>query len=392
MAKWTARRLNRDRRALSKLASVSLAILLLTVGSIAVIILISLDDSSGFDHDAQSRAPRLFLNATDGDDYIQLTWNSIPWDSEFGFTVFNISRAYDGHDSTFVDSVDINQTSYADHSVSSYRSCLYFIKAIPALKFQNPSNSDFIWVEGQSNWTSLGKRASSAPLELAIRPMDEKVSLTWKAPTEDGGHWVNSYAIYRGISTEDLSLVGNFSASSIYYGDEYRDLGLTNHLSYYYAVSANNSIAESNRSNVISVTPLPAPLLSMKRLSSETDYYHQLLQINWSSSQDPMLTVTGYKLYLRPEYQVEMYLIGSYNASGPFGSLVNLTYPHDSGMLYMAVEYQDHNTSYSEPVVALIAHPMDGPIGNEWSTLLIILVLGIGILMGIGAILWKKRK
>lgn len=358
-----------------------------------MIILTSQDDSSGFNHEAQRRAPRLFLNATEGDDHIQLTWNSIPWNSEFGFTVFNITRAYDGCDSTFVGSVDINQTSYADHSVSKYRTCFYFIKAIPALKFRNPLNSDFISVEGQSNWTSLGKRASSAPLGLSVRPMDGKVSLTWDAPVEDGGHWVTSYFVYRGISSENLSLVGNFGGNSIYYGDDYHDLGLANHLRYYYAVTANNSIMESNRSNIVSVTPLPAPQLSAKRISPETEYSYQILQINWSMDQDPVLTVIGYKLYLQQTNdQADLFLVDEYNASGPFTSLTNLTYPHQSGILVMAAEYQDHNISYSEPVPAILLSPMDGSIGVDWSIPLVLLILTIGALASVITVLIKRRK
>jgi hypothetical protein len=358
-----------------------------------MIILTSHDDSSGFDREAQSRAPRLFLNATEGDDHIQLTWNSIPWYSEFVFTVFNITRAYDGCDSTFVDSVDINQTSYADHSVAKYRTCLYFIQAIPALKFRNPLNSDYIWVEAQSNWTSLGKRASNAPLGLAVRPMDGKVSLTWNAPVEDGGHWITSYFVYRGTSTENLSLVGNFGANSIYYGDDYHDLGLTNHLTYYYAVTANNSIMESNRSNIVSVTPLPAPHLSVKRISPETEYFYQILQTNWSLDQDPMLTVIGYKLYLQQTNDhADLFLVGEYNASGPFTSLTNLTYPHQSGMLVMAVEYQDHNISYSELIPAILLSPMDGSIGFDWSIPLVLLILTVGALAGVIAVLIKRRR
>jgi hypothetical protein len=395
MGKWNSNHLNQDRKATGKLPTVLLVLLLLTVGSIAAVLMLSWDNPLRKIDDPQSRAPRLFLNATEGDDHIQLTWNSIPSDSEFGFTLFKIYRAYDGQNYTLIDSVEINQTSYADHAVARYRTCWYLIHATPDQKFQNPSDSNFVWVECQSNWTSLGKRASSAPLGLAIRPMDGKVSLTWNAPMEDGGHWVTSYSIYRGTSSENLRLVGNFGANSIYYDEDYRDLGLTNHLTYYYAVSANNTLAESNRSDLISVTPLPAPQLSAKRISPETYSYfsNQILQVNWSMDQDPMLTVVGYKLYLQQTNDHnDLFLVGAYNASGPFASLINMTYPHASGILVMAVEYQDHNISYSEPVLAILQWSIDGPIGLDWSVFLIILILAIGIPIGIVAVLWKRWK
>ena len=132
-------RLNRDTRAMSKLAVVSLVLLLLIVVSIAVIIQLSHNGPLGHDH-PQSRAPRLYLNATEADDHILLTWNSIPQDSEFGFTVFEIFRAYEGQGWTLIDSVDINENSYADHNVTRYRTCSYLIHAIPRQNFQNPSN------------------------------------------------------------------------------------------------------------------------------------------------------------------------------------------------------------------------------------------------------------
>jgi hypothetical protein len=76
---------------------------------------------------------------------------------------------------------------------------------------------------------------------------------------------------------------------------------------------------------------------------------------------------------------IGLHLIGVFNSSLESPFLVDLKFPHQSGMLYMVVEYQDRNISYSDPFPAIISAPVDGPIGNDWAGILILVSLVIGV-------------
>ena len=90
----------------------------------------------------------------------------------------------------------------------------------------------------------------SAPQNLKATAGDAQVTLSWSAPSSDGGSPITNYKIYRGNvqgGETPLTTTGNVLA--------YTDTAVTNGQTYYYQVTAINSIGESARSHEVSATP-----------------------------------------------------------------------------------------------------------------------------------------
>src|SRR5207245_1349488 len=80
-----------------------------------------------------------------------------------------------------------------------------------------------------------------------------RVTLSWQAPSSNGGSVITYYKIYKSTSSGTevyLTTRGNVTS--------YTDLAVTNGITYFYQVTALNSVGESPRSNEASAIP-PAP-------------------------------------------------------------------------------------------------------------------------------------
>jgi len=143
-----------------------------------------------------------------------------------------------------------------------------------ALK-DNPSGTS-ITITGLTNgqeytfavaaYNSLGKGANSteakatpdasatglnAPTNLQATSGNGRVTLTWVAPSTDGGNPVSGYKVYRGTTAGSETLlvtVGNVTT--------YTDSSVSNGQTYYYTVSAVNSNGEGPQSDEDSATPV----------------------------------------------------------------------------------------------------------------------------------------
>src|SRR5207247_3035513 len=83
---------------------------------------------------------------------------------------------------------------------------------------------------------TAGPSVPSVPRNLAATAGSGVVTLRWSAPAANGGSPIKNYTIYRGVSRDSLMVLARASALSLFDG------GLTNGVTYYYAVAAVNSI------------------------------------------------------------------------------------------------------------------------------------------------------
>ncbi|MEK6946267.1 MAG: fibronectin type III domain-containing protein [Nanoarchaeota archaeon] len=89
----------------------------------------------------------------------------------------------------------------------------------------------------------------SAPTGLSAVAGIGTVSLSWNAPSNNGGSSITSYKVYKGTTSNGESY---FAASAL---TSYIDNSVTNGQRYYYQVSAVNLVGESNKSNEANTLP-----------------------------------------------------------------------------------------------------------------------------------------
>src|SRR5439155_1179633 len=96
--------------------------------------------------------------------------------------------------------------------------------------------------------------APSLPQNLQATAGNSQVSLSWQAPSSNGGSSITNYNIYR--STSSGTETGYISLGNV---TSYTNTGLTNGITYFYKVKAVNVLGSSILSNEASARPVGAP-------------------------------------------------------------------------------------------------------------------------------------
>ena len=118
------------------------------------------------------------------------------------------------------------------------------------------------WMPSQTSSSST--TAPSQPQNLMATAGNSLVSLSWTAPSSNGGSAITGYKVYKSTSsgTENLlTTIGNVTS--------YNDTTVTNGQAYFYKVSSVNSVGESSQSNEANATPT-APVTGIRLNSIQT--------------------------------------------------------------------------------------------------------------------------
>src|SRR3989441_2911192 len=100
----------------------------------------------------------------------------------------------------------------------------------------------------------------SAPQNLVATAGNTQVTLAWSVSSSNGGATITGYNVYRATASNGEGTTPIATVT----GTSYTDSGLTNGKTYYYKVTAINSVGESLASNEASATPqLPALSVSV---------------------------------------------------------------------------------------------------------------------------------
>ncbi len=230
------------------------------------------------------------LQATWGDSYVDLSWSAPNSNGGSAITNYEIYRGTTSGGETFLIEIG-NLLTYNDATVTNGNEYFYKVSAKNALG-ESP----------QSNEVKGTPGLPTAPIGLAVDGGSSYANLTWSAPSIDGGFPITNYEIYRGISSGSLSLlteIGNL----LYYNDTSVSSGTT----YYYQVSAKNSVGEGSKSGEVNVLIASLPTEPENLLASVGNGY---VNLTWDPpSDDGGSPITNYRIYKGTTSGGESFLI-----------------------------------------------------------------------------------
>src|SRR2546422_824320 len=152
--------------------------------------------------------------------------------------------------SVLVASTGSSATTYSDTGLAHTTTYTYRVHTVTAIGTSFPSDtaSATTFAVAPSPPTGLAASASSS----------SQISLSWTAPTDNGGSAITGYKIEK--STDGGTTWSTLVANTGNTATTYSDTGLTHTTTYTYKVSAINSIGTSSASSVASATtPIAAP-------------------------------------------------------------------------------------------------------------------------------------
>jgi fibronectin type 3 domain-containing protein len=215
---------------------------------------------------------------------VTLEWTPPSSDGGSGISGFRIYRGTSPGAETYLATVSQSYaTTYTDH-VSAGTTYYYEVTAVNAVGESGPSN--------ELSAAALYATAPGAPKLTEANKGYNEVFLDWDAPASNGGTDILSYRIYRGTASGAEALIRSVPAQNTYFDDGQVVGGTT----YYYEVSAVNSVGESVLSNELYATPLTPTVPDAPTLTAATGGYGKVSLV-WKPGFNGGTAITGYKLY-----------------------------------------------------------------------------------------------
>jgi fibronectin type 3 domain-containing protein len=226
-------------------------------------------------------APAL-TSAAGGNASVALTWNAPSNNGGSAVTGYKVYRGTSSGNETLLTSLGV-VTGWTDSSVTNGTTYYYKVSAVNSVGESAASNE-------LSATPSQPATAPSAPSLNAATPGNGSVALAWSAPSDNGGSAITGYRVYRGTSSGGETLLTTLGGVT-----SWTDTGLTSGTTYYYKVTALNSVGESARSNELSAKPVTvpgAPALNSATAGSAT------VALAWSApSNNGGSAISGYRVY-----------------------------------------------------------------------------------------------
>ncbi len=180
------------------------------------------------------------LNAEGNAGSISLNWTEPAGGNVDKYLLYRGTTA-GGEDITPMATV-IGATSYTDTNVTPGTPYFYKVRANNSYGESSLSN--------EATATASAITAPSAPQNLVATPGKGKVTLTWTAPSDDGGSVIQATR-YSGPPRGNSSLMETVSATTLSYVDE----GVTAGTNYTYTVKAVNAIGAGSASSPVTTSP-----------------------------------------------------------------------------------------------------------------------------------------
>jgi predicted phage tail protein len=164
-----------------------------------------------------------------------LAW-TVPADGGAPISGYKLYRGTSSGGETLFASVSASTTTYNDSSLTNGTTYYYRVAAVNQIGQGQSSNELAL--------TPQVKAAPSAPRKLKARGSGNGVSLTWWQPASSGTAAITNYRVYRGIAPGMESFYADAGNKT-----QFTDSNAQSSVTYYYVVTAVNSVGESARSN-----------------------------------------------------------------------------------------------------------------------------------------------
>ncbi len=148
----------------------------------------------------------------------------------------------------------------------------------------------------------------TSPLDLMASAGNANVTLEWNEPLWDGGSPITGYNIYRGDASGNETLLDTVGPVQWYL-----DTTVVNGQTYWYQITAVNSVNESLASNEVSVTPktVPTSPLALNTIAGDSQ-----IALNWDAPEDDGgSTLLSYMIYRGTVSGAEVPLITVYGST-----------------------------------------------------------------------------
>ena len=218
------------------------------------------------------------LSATTGNAYVFLSWSAPSYDGGSPVTGYKVYRGVSLGDMDLLATLG-NVLTLNDTRLTNGQTYIYKVSAVNAAG------------EGPLSETVQATPATvpGAPTVTAATPGNGTITLVWAPPASDGGSDIIGYNVYRGnASGEETLLIVLDNVLT------YQDTGLVNGQTYYYTVTAVNSLGEGRRASENSAKPVSVP--SAPVFNSAVPGNGRLT-LSWSSPSTGGSRITNYNVY-----------------------------------------------------------------------------------------------
>src|SRR3989475_1301486 len=294
------------------------------------------------------------LQATGGNAKVTLSWQVPSSNGGSAITNYKIYKSTSSGTEVYFTTRG-NVTSYTDLAVTNGNTYFYQVTALNSVG-ESP----------RSNEASATLSAPpSAPQSLLATGGNAKVTLSWQVPSSNGGSAMTSYKIYKSTSSGTevyFTTRGNVTS--------YTDLAVTNGNTYFYQVTALNSVGESPRSNEASAT-LSAPPSAPQSLQATGG--NAKVTLSWQvPSSNGGSAITNYKIYKSTSSGTEVYFTTRGNVTSYTDLAVTngITYFYQISALNSADESPRSNeASATPPIMPSAPQNLQATGGNARVTL-----------------------
>ncbi|MDG6220588.1 MAG: fibronectin type III domain-containing protein, partial [Candidatus Thermoplasmatota archaeon] len=225
-------------------------------------------------------APRN-LALTSGNAQVFLSWQAPSSDGGSAITGYRIYRGTtSGGTKNLVTTV--SGTSYTNTGLTNGQTYYYQVSATNNIGEGSRS--------AESN--AIPATVPGAPRNLAVTSGNAQVSLSWQTPSSNGGSAITGYKIYWGTTS------GNLPNAISVAGTSYTHTDRTNGQTYYYHISAINTVGEGAKSSEASAIPTSDPTVPSAPQNLVATPGNETVSLSWQPpSSDGGGAITGYKIY-----------------------------------------------------------------------------------------------